>query len=137
MTFASNLCFAVLLVLREIFISNYQVKYCISTIKKVCSSRCLYPTLSISSLSVTSASRASDKKLPGKSNIQRITALEVTDGKSGKHAVLLTLRSVSMQCNAMQIKALQCNAMQYNAVNAMQCNAMQYNAMCNAMHNAM
>jgi hypothetical protein len=40
-----------------------------------------------------------------------------------KHAVLLTLRSVSMQCNAMQ-----CNTMQYNAT--MQCNAMQYNATC-------
>jgi hypothetical protein len=37
-----------------------------------------------------------------------------------KHAVLLTLRSVSMQCNAMQCNAIQCNAMQYNAI---QCNA--------------
>jgi hypothetical protein len=44
-----------------------------------------------------------------------------------KHAVLLTLRSVSMQCNAMQcntINAMQCNTMQCNA---MQCNAMQCN----------
>jgi hypothetical protein len=49
----------------------------------------------------------------------------VTDGKfKSKHAVLLTLRSVSMQCNAMQCNAMQCNAMQYNV---MQCNAMQCN----------
>jgi hypothetical protein len=52
-----------------------------------------------------------------------------------KHAVL-TLRSVSMQCNAMQCNAMygnamQCNAMQYNAI---QCNTVQYNAMqCNVM----
>jgi hypothetical protein len=53
-----------------------------------------------------------------------------------KHAVLLTLRSVSMQCsstyamqyyNTIQCNAMQCNAIQCNAI--MQCNAMQVNVM--------
>jgi hypothetical protein len=46
--------------------------------------------------------------------------LNVTDGTiQDKHAVLLTLRSVSMQCSI----TMQCNAMH----NAMQCNAIQCN----------
>jgi hypothetical protein len=51
-----------------------------------------------------------------------LNLLNVTDGTiQNKHAVLLTLRSVSMQCNAMQCNTMQCNAMQCN--NTMQCNA--------------
>jgi hypothetical protein len=57
--------------------------------------------------------------------------LNVTDGTIQNNAVLLTLRSVSMQCNAMQYNAMQYNAMQYS-IAVMQCNAIQCNAMqCN------
>jgi hypothetical protein len=57
--------------------------------------------------------------------------------QSGKHAVLLTLRSVSMQRNdnANAMQTMQCNAIQCSKCNAMQCNAIQCNVQCNAQRN--
>jgi hypothetical protein len=57
-------------------------------------------------------------------NLFALNLLNVTDGTiQNKHAVLLTLRSVSMQCNAMQCNTIQCNAIQCNAI---QCHNAMY-----------